>query len=226
MKRSEINRYIDEAKQFCAKLGFHLPPFAHWTPAQWAKAGHEADEIRSRNLGWDVTDFGGGKFSDLGLLLFTIRNGKANDPKNVKIYAEKLLIVRENQITPWHFHFIKTEDIINRGAGKLVCELQNSTPDGKFAGTPVRVSTDGVVREVPAGGTVILEPGESITLTPGMYHKFYCLKGAGTGLIGEVSSVNDDATDNRFYEPLPRFAKIEEDEAPLHLLCNEYPAAK
>jgi len=33
----------------------------------------------------------------------------------------------------------------------------------------------------------------------------------------------DDNTDNRFYEPVGRFPAIEEDEAPLHLLCNEYP---
>jgi D-lyxose ketol-isomerase len=30
---------------------------------------------------------------------------------------------------------------------------------------------------------------------------------------------------NRFYEPAGRFPEIEEDEKPLHLLGNEYPAA-
>ena len=43
---------------------------------------------------------------------------------------------------------------------------------------------------------------------------------------GEVSMVNDDVNDNRFYETMGRFPKIEEDEAPLRLLCNEYPKAK
>ena len=38
--------------------------------------------------------------------------------------------------------------------------------------------------------------------------------------------VNDDNTDNRFLNPMGRFPKIEEDEAPLYLLCNEYPEAK
>lgn len=44
--------------------------------------------------------------------------------------------------------------------------------------------------------------------------------------MGEVSQCNDDNTDNRFYEEMGRFPKIEEDEAPYRLLCTEYPAAK
>jgi D-lyxose ketol-isomerase len=39
-----------------------------------------------------------------------------------------------------------------------------------------------------------------------------------------VSTVNDDAHDNRFLEELPRFPGIEEDAAPVRLLCTEYPA--
>jgi D-lyxose ketol-isomerase len=223
MKRSEINRHINEAKAFFDQHQFRLPPFAYWTPQQWKSRGHEADEIRSRHLGWDLTDFGSGDFLKQGLLLFTIRNGKLNDPQNKKMYAEKIMVVCEGQITPWHFHHLKTEDIINRGAGRLVCELYNSDKSGGYAQTPIKVSCDGVVREVAPGGKVILGRGESITLVPGLYHTFYGEKGAGTALIGEVSSVNDDASDNRFYAPLPRFPAIEEDEAPAHLLCNEYP---
>jgi len=41
-------------------------------------------------------------------------------------------------------------------------------------------------------------------------------------LVGEVSKVNDDNTDNRFYESVGRFSAIEEDEAPLYLLVNDY----
>jgi len=89
----------------------------------------------------------------------------------------------------------------------------------------VRVSCDGVVREVAPGGKVILHPGESITLPPRLYHLFYGERGAGRVLCGEVSSVNDDAHDNRFKTPAGRFPKIEEDEAPIHYLCTEYPKA-
>jgi D-lyxose ketol-isomerase len=223
MKRSELNAVIADAIEFLAKHQFWLPPFAHWTPEQWRKMGPEANEIRSRHLGWDLTDFGSGQFDKCGLTLFTMRNGRADDPKNCKIYAEKLLLVREGQVTPLHFHFQKTEDIINRGAGKLVCKLFNSTPSGDLADTPIVVSCDGVTRNVKPGGLVVLEPGDSITLTPGLYHEFYAQPGAGMALVGEVSSVNDDATDNRFFKPVGRFPTIEEDVAPLRLLCNEYP---
>jgi D-lyxose ketol-isomerase len=226
MKRSEINRYIEQAKEFAARHNFCLPPFAFWTAEQWAQKGHEADEIRTRRLGWDLTDFNLGTFLQKGLTLFTLRNGKIGDPANKKAYAEKLLIVEEGQVTPFHFHWMKTEDIINRGVGVLVCELYNSDKEEKFTNTPVRVSCDGVEREVKAGGSIELAAGESITLTPYLYHQFYARKGAGKALIGEVSSVNDDATDNRFYDPLPRFPTVQEDVPPTALLCNQYPAAK
>jgi D-lyxose ketol-isomerase len=41
-------------------------------------------------------------------------------------------------------------------------------------------------------------------------------------LVGEVSRVNDDQVDNRFYEPVGRFPTVEEDEPPLYLLMNDY----
>ena len=41
-------------------------------------------------------------------------------------------------------------------------------------------------------------------------------------LVAEVSTVNDDHTDNIFRDPVGRFAEIEEDEAPLHLLVADY----
>jgi D-lyxose ketol-isomerase len=79
------------------------------------------------------------------------------------------------------------------------------------------------VRTVPAGTKLCLTPGESITLPPYQYHAFWAEQGKGKVLIGEVSMVNDDNCDNRFYEVMGRFPQIEEDEAPLYCLCNEYP---
>ena len=55
-----------------------------------------------------------------------------------------------------------------------------------------------------------------------MYHRFYGKKGTGRVLLGEVSAVNDDNNDNRFYEDLPRFPLIEEDEEARYLLITEY----
>jgi len=225
MKRSEINQAIGEALELLENHNFALPPFAYWEPEDWQSKGKEADEIRSRALGWDVTDFGSGTFDELGLTVVTIRNGKLDAPDNVKIYAEKMLIVKENQVTPFHFHFSKTEDIINRSGGDLLVKLYNSEKEGGFADTDVTVGCDGVERTVPAGGELVLSRGESITLIPGVYHEFRGVEGNGTVLVGEVSSCNDDNVDNRFYTELPRFPEIEEDEAPLRLLCNEYPAA-
>ena len=85
---------------------------------------------------------------------------------------------------------------------------------------------DGVRHTVPAGARVTLSPGESITLPQGLYHAFWAESGDDAVLAGEVSSVNDDNEDNRFEEKLPRFPEIEEDEPPLHYLCNEYPPAE
>lgn len=160
----------------------------------------------------------------MGLLLFTIRNGKPGQ-QTKKIYAEKVMIVREMQVTPWHFHWEKTEDIINRGGGNLIVELCNSTSDEKLANTPVHVQIDGISHTVESRGSVTLKPGSSITLLPGVYHNFYGEKGKGTVLVGEVSSVNDDEKDNRFLEAMGRFPKIEEDTEPLYYLCNEYSTA-
>jgi D-lyxose ketol-isomerase len=223
MKRSEVNAIMHQADAFIRERGFYLPPFAYWTLDEWRSKGEEVREIAENGLGWDITDFGKGDYEKYGLFLFTVRNGSPNNWKTMqgKLYAEKIMIVGVDQMTPMHFHWSKSEDIINRGGGKLVIQLYNSTPDEGLADTDVTVSMDGVRRVVKAGDTVVLSPGESITLPTRLYHKFW---GAESRvLIGEVSMVNDDRTDNRFYEPVGRFPEIEEDEPPLYLLCTDYP---
>lgn len=220
MQRSHINRCIAEAAAFFAQHGFSLPPFAQWSPGEWRQRASEADDLRAQKLGWDVTDFNSGNFDALGLTLFTLRNGSPSSPG--KVYAEKIMFVRESQVTPFHYHVRKTEDIINRGGedcGRLAVELYNSDSAGRLAQTPVTVTCDGIQRQLAPGATVVIGPGESITLTPRLYHQFHAV--GGHALIGEVSSVNDDATDNYFLHPLPRFPKIVEDEPPLHLLCTD-----
>ena len=220
MKRSEINRILENAKSFMEERRFFLPPWAYWSIADWQKNKESAAEVINNMLGWDITDFGSGDFYRRGLFLFTLRNGKFNVDK--KIYAEKIMIVEENQETPMHFHWAKMEDIINRGGGNLVIELYNSTPGETFAETIVRLKTDGIERTVEAGGKVILTPGESICLEQGVYHRFYGEQGKGKVLVGEVSMVNDDTSDNRFYEVIGRFPSVEEDVEPLHLLVSDY----
>ena len=224
MKRSELNKIMKDAVEFVEEMKFKLPPFAFWSPEEWAEKGHDYDEIRDNMLGWDITDFGSGDFFKVGLLMFTLRNGNFNDKKYIKPYAEKLLIVEEGQVTPYHFHWSKMEDIINRGGGDLMVKVYNSTEDEQFADTDVDIYMDGRHLVVKAGDTVRIKPGESISIQTGMYHTFWAE--GGKTLLGEVSKVNDDRVDNRFYEPTGRFPEIEEDEAPLYLLGNEYPDAK
>jgi hypothetical protein len=226
MKRSVINGLIRHAIRFLDRHRFRLPPFADWTPADWRRKGPECREIAERGLGWDITDFGRGDFERMGLLLFTIRNGTLANltRRRGKCYAEKMLLVREDQLTPIHFHFRKTEDIINRGGGDLVVRVWNATPSEGLARSDVVLGVDGVATRVRAGGTLTLRPGQSVCLEDHVYHAFWGRRGAGPVLVGEVSVVNDDHTDNRFLEPLGRFPAIEEDEPPFRLLCNDYAA--
>ena len=91
---------------------------------------------------------------------------------------------------------------------------------------PVRVLRDGEYYTAAPGETIEITTGNSITLEPGVYHRFFAKTGAGDLLIGEVSKVNDDNTDNYFPVERNRFCGIEEDEPPYRLLCNEYPEAK
>ena len=223
MKRSEVNVIMRRADDFIRSFSFILPPFAFWTPAEFKRRRKDAAAIIDQRLGWDITDFGKGDFDAFGIFLFTLRNGRAADLAKGKgmLYAEKLLLCRPGQMNPNHRHNIKTEDIINRGGGRFTLELFMSDRDGNpDPKAEVVVPTDGVLRRLPAGGKLTLGPGESITLYPGVWHRFWV--DDERVLIGEVSSVNDDLTDNVFAEPLGRFATIEEDEEPWHLLVADY----
>lgn len=224
MKRSEINAVIKRFEKLLEEHRFELPPFCKWTPEEWQTKGHEYDEIRDNMLGWDVTDYGMGDFGHLGLALITIRNGNVHNPKYTKTYAEKIIMCDSGQVSPMHFHWHKMEDIINRGGNDIHFTLYNATEDEQLADTPVKIFSDGRCYTVPAGETVVLKPGQSLSLYPYYYHEFVIPEG-GPVLIGEVSMCNDDNTDNRFLNPLGRFPTIEEDGPPYRLLCNEYPKA-
>ena len=226
MKRSEINAIIKEFEGLLKKHQFELPPFLGFTPEEWQEKGEAYQEIRDNALGWDVTDYGLGDFNKVGLTLITLRNGNVKNPNYTKTYAEKIMMLKEGQLSPNHFHWSKMEDIINRGGGNVVFHLWNCGENEELADTDVEVFRDGCRYTVPAGSRVVLKPGESLTLYPYTYHDFAVEEGTGYALIGEVSMCNDDNNDNRFYEPIGRFPTIEEDEPPYRLLCNEYPQGK
>ena len=218
MKRSEINAIIREAKAFFDAHQFHLPEWVNWTPEEWATKGDECQEIWHNELGWDVTDFAKGDFDKEGLTLVTIRNG--NVKRDHKTYCEKIMYVREGQITPTHFHWRKMEDIIHRGGGDFCIKLWKADAEEQPMDVPCSVQIDGVTTVVPAGEVLRLKPGQSISFEPYMYHQFWSEN--GPSMIGEVSTVNDDAADNRFLESPGRYPHIDEDEPKAFLLCNEY----
>lgn len=221
MKRSHVNEILNESDAFIRSFGYVLPPFAYLTPSEMQQRDHKL--WVERNMGWDITDYGIGKFDELGLFLFTVRNGVASDltKGTGMLYAEKIMISRKDQLAPMHRHMIKAEDIINRGGGKLVLELFAPDAEGKIdRQADVTVPVDGRMVTLPAGGLLKLDPGESVTLLPGIWHAFWAEK--ADVLIGEVSTVNDDRTDNWFEMDIGRFSDIEEDETPLHLLVSDY----
>ena len=80
MKRSEINAALKEMEAMVKEHRFELPPFCDFTPEEWQNKSHEYDEIRDNMLGWDITDYGLGKFDEVGFSLITIRNGNLKNP--------------------------------------------------------------------------------------------------------------------------------------------------
>lgn len=223
MKRSRINEILREGDEFIRSFGFMMPPFAYWSPDQMRDRYSDISGIVEARMGWDITDYGQGDFDKLGLFLFTLRNGSQEDLKRGggMCYAEKIMISRHDQISPMHRHIVKAEDIINRGGATLALKMFSSDSDGNIdRDADVIVSTDGIQRRLKAGDVLELSPGESVTLMPGNWHAFW--GEGGDVLIGEVSAVNDDLTDNIFEDPIGRFAEIEEDESPIHLLVSDY----
>ena len=203
MKRSEINAAIKWSIELLDKNNFKLPRFAYWTMDEWEKNKDKIDTLREVMAGWDITDFGSGKFDEIGAILFTIRNGKLGKPGVGSPYAEKILIFKEGQRLPIHYHIEKTEDIINRGEGTMEMRFYLKKEDGSVDyESDVTYYSDGLV--------------------PYVNHTFGAKMGDGPLIAGEVSKVNDDNTDNYFAEPTARFADIEEDEPVLYPLCNEY----
>lgn len=230
LSRSLVNQSIDRARQAFAHFGISLPAYAHWSADDWEKSGPEAREIRDCMLGWDVTDFSSQRFHELGRTLFTLRNGRLNDPRYPKAYAEKLILDPEGQRAPAHYHRSKREDIINRAGGNIIVQLTSTLPDGSPGSRPMDIAVDGISTVVASGGQVRLRPGQSLCIPPRTIHQFwgeegtgFKIDGIGYTVSGEVSSVCDDWNDNVFLEPSERFPKLLEDEPRRTYLCHEYP---
>ena len=128
----------------------------------------------------------------------------------------------EGQRSPIHYHKNKMEDIVNHFGGNIIIKLWQKTPANKLSQSKVTYSIDGIRNITKAGEQIMLQPGQSICVIPGTYHQFWAEIGYGPVVSIEISSVNDDLTDNFWLENTQRFSTIEEDKPCRHLLCNEY----
>ena len=75
MKRSTVNEIMRDADEYIRSFGFLLPPFAYWDPKTMQDKRDVLSNVIDSRLGWDITDYGLGKFDEMGLFLFTVRNG-------------------------------------------------------------------------------------------------------------------------------------------------------
>ena len=161
---------------------------------------------------WDVTDLGLGRFAEVGLVLVNL----AEEPE----YCEKLMFSMRGQLTPMHTHKVKKEDIIARH-GELEIELWAEHPDQCARGTKLSIPRNGRPFEARSGEPFVIRAGERATLVPGVFHSFRAVGESGC-VIGEVSTANNDQTDNFFVDPeIGRFPEIVEDEPALVRLISE-----
>ncbi|PYE85656.1 D-lyxose/D-mannose family sugar isomerase [Pseudoroseicyclus aestuarii] len=221
MRRSRINTVMAEAAEVVRSQGLHLPPWAWWSPAEFMARRDSARGVIEAGCGWEVTDYGTGDFDRSGLVLFTLRNVTPADRAQGTGYAERLLVSRQDQLSPMRSHTHGAGDIINRGGAALVVELYGSDDRGGFAkGRGGRVLRDGIACDFAPGDRIRLQPGESLTLRPGDWHAFW--GEGGSVLIGTVSTAGDTAGDTLFRDEIGPFGPVEEDASPEHLLVSDY----
>jgi D-lyxose ketol-isomerase len=211
MRRSFIDRRVDSMLALCERHRFKLPPFAQWSEAQYRAQPASAARIRQAGLGWNIVEFRPGAYATQGLSIFTIRMGdwRGLAAGGGRLYAEKAMMAEDGQVTPHHFHAVKTEDILNRGGGRFVVELFKVDANGARLDEHFNALKDTEMLDLAPGARVSLKPGESLVIDPFIAHSFWAEGGAV--LAGEVSLANDDTTDNYFLPPLGAFAPIEED---------------
>ena len=112
-----------------------------------------------------------------------------------------------------HTHVIKAEDIINCGGARRVFGFFSSDEERGFAEDRGRAVNSYCIRHEPG-------PRHRVTLMPGDWHTTW--GDGGEFLIREVSTVNDDETNNIFRDPIGCLADIEEDTELNHYLVNHY----
>src|SRR3989338_4925387 len=212
MKRSEVNLIIRLMEHFIDQFGLNVSPtITDTTPARWAEITGSGNlrkthgRIDKIGIGYDVTSLGTGNYFGikegeyLGLALITDINGDVNDTKDPITYAKRFMFSGYKQ--------------------------------GVYATREFNLVINDVPVKCAPGQEFVLGPRERITLYGKppkgsdidgyIYHRFWGEKKNGITVLEENSRPNDDTTDKRFFDPKPRFDKIQPDEAPYRLLCNE-----
>lgn len=236
MKRSEIDGAIARAIGNAAKFGVALPKWAGWKPSEFDAS---ADGIRHQKLGWKVVDFGVGKFQNCGLVILALCSPITDDsgapvtkPHTagtreypVTGFSRKYLFVQAGQTEPHHFHRQKARKEVTVVAGAAVrFELAWADGDTALSDRDVDVQIDGIWHHLPAGGSIVVAPGETITLPGELSHIISVPEGGEDTIMLETSTANNDSNDNIFPFMTPTSVPVEEDAAARYQLLDEHRA--
>jgi D-lyxose ketol-isomerase len=66
MKRSEINKEIKFHLKVMEENNIHLPDIAYFDKNDWLEHREEKRMAMENGMGWDVTDYGHGKWDGMG----------------------------------------------------------------------------------------------------------------------------------------------------------------
>jgi D-lyxose ketol-isomerase len=237
MKRSEIDAAIERAIGSAKKHGVALPKWADWHPLQFDAS---ADGIRHQKLGWKVVDFGVGDFQNCGLVIFALCSPIADESgapvtKQQTIgghdypvtgFSRKYLFVQAGQTEPHHFHRQKTRKEVTVIAGASVrFELAWADGDTQLSDKDVEVQVDGIWHHLPANGSIVVAPGETITLPGELSHIISVPEGGQDTIMLETSTANNDSNDNIFPFMTPTSAPVSEDAKARYQLLDEHRAS-
>jgi len=234
MKRSEIDSAIERAIKNAKNFGVALPAWVEW-PSQQFEAN--ADGIRHQKLGWKVVDFGVGDFEHCGLVILALCSSLLDDAgeplaKPVRVgdydypvtsFSRKYLFVQAGQTEPHHFHRQKARKEVSVIAGAPVrFELAWAENDTTLSSLDVNVAVDGIWHSLPAGGTVTISPGETITLPGNLSHIISVAEGGPDTIMMETSTANNDRSDNIFPFMTPTSKPVIEDAKARYQLLDEH----
>lgn len=234
MKRSEIDSAIERAINSAKKFGVALPVWIEWHPHQFEK---NADGIKHQKLGWKVVDFGVGDFEHCGLVILVICSPLVDEhgepltkPSNIgnheyplTSFSRKYLFVQAGQTEPHHFHRQKARKEVSVLAGAPVrFELAWAENDTTLSDRNVDVAVDGIWHHIPAGGSVMVNPGETITLPGNLSHIISVAEGGPDTIMMETSTANNDRSDNIFPFMTPTSKSVIDDVSARYQLLDEH----